>query len=43
VDRVADQAPGLFVLRASLGRVGEEALLQRSDSDLVRLVLADFE
>lgn len=39
---VADQAPDLFILRASLGRVGEEALLQRSDSDLVRLVLADL-
>jgi protoporphyrinogen/coproporphyrinogen III oxidase len=39
---VADVAPDLFILRASLGRIGEEALLQRSDIDLVRLVLADL-
>ncbi|MGV8909473.1 MAG: protoporphyrinogen oxidase [Propionicimonas sp.] len=39
---VADGAPDLFVLRASLGRRGEEAVLQRSDEDLVRLVLADL-
>ena len=39
---VADAAPDLFILRASLGRVGEEAVLQRSDADLVRLVLDDL-
>jgi oxygen-dependent protoporphyrinogen oxidase len=39
---VADMAPDLFILRASLGRIGEEAVLQRSDTDLVRLVLADL-
>lgn len=39
---VADVAPQLFILRASLGRAGEEALLQRSDAELVRLVLADL-
>lgn len=39
---VADAAPDLFILRASLGRLGEEAVLQRSDDDLVRLVLDDL-
>jgi protoporphyrinogen/coproporphyrinogen III oxidase len=39
---VASAAPDLFTLRASLGRVGEEAVLQRGDDDLVRLVLADL-
>ncbi|MEP7370204.1 MAG: protoporphyrinogen oxidase [Dermatophilaceae bacterium] len=39
---VADLAPDLVILRASLGRVGEEVLLQRSDGDLVKLVLADL-
>lgn len=39
---VADVAPQLFILRASLGRAGEEALLQRSDAELVRLVLGDL-
>jgi oxygen-dependent protoporphyrinogen oxidase len=39
---VADAAPDLFILRASLGRVGEEAVLQRSDEDLKRLVLGDL-
>lgn len=39
---VADAAPDLFILRASLGRVGEEAVLQRSDDDLVRLVQDDL-
>jgi oxygen-dependent protoporphyrinogen oxidase len=39
---VDDLAPDLFILRASLGRSGEEAVLQRSDGDLVRLVLADL-
>jgi oxygen-dependent protoporphyrinogen oxidase len=39
---VAEAAPDLFILRASLGRRGEEAVLQRSDDDLVRLVLSDL-
>jgi protoporphyrinogen/coproporphyrinogen III oxidase len=39
---VAELAPELFMLRASLGRIGEEALLQRSDSELVRLVLREL-
>ena len=39
---VAEMGPDLFILRASLGRSGDEALLQRSDGDLVRLVVADL-
>ncbi len=39
---VTDVAPDLFILRASLGRIGEEAVLQRSDDDLVRLALRDL-
>ncbi|MDF8265865.1 protoporphyrinogen oxidase [Luteipulveratus flavus] len=35
-------AADLFVLRVSLGRQGEEAVLQREDADLVRLGLADL-
>jgi oxygen-dependent protoporphyrinogen oxidase len=38
----AEQAPGLVVVRASVGRLGEEAVLQRDDSELVDLVLADL-
>ena len=38
----AGAAPGLVFVRASLGRVGEEAVLQRDDADLVDLVLADL-
>jgi oxygen-dependent protoporphyrinogen oxidase len=38
----AREAPGLILLRASLGRVGEEAALQRPDADLVDLALADL-
>jgi oxygen-dependent protoporphyrinogen oxidase len=38
----AEAAPGLVVVRASLGRVGEEATLQRDDAELVDLVLADL-
>jgi oxygen-dependent protoporphyrinogen oxidase len=38
----AEQAPGLVLVRASVGRVGEEAVLQRDDADLVDLVLADL-
>ena len=32
------QAPGLVVVRASVGRLGEEAVLQRDDAELVDLV-----
>jgi oxygen-dependent protoporphyrinogen oxidase len=33
---------GISVVRASLGRAGETAVLQRSDGDLVRLVRAEL-
>jgi protoporphyrinogen/coproporphyrinogen III oxidase len=35
-------APGLVLVRCSLGRVGEEALLQRDDADLAGLAAADL-
>jgi len=38
----ADAAPGTVVVRASLGRVGEEAVLQQEDAELVDLTLADL-
>ena len=38
----ADAAPGTVVVRASVGRVGEEAVLQREDAELVDLALADL-
>ena len=38
----AVEAPGTVVVRASLGRVGEEAVLQRDDAELVDLALADL-
>ena len=38
----AAQAPGLVLVRASVGRLGEEAVLQRDDAELVDLVLADL-
>jgi oxygen-dependent protoporphyrinogen oxidase len=38
----AERAPGLVIVRASVGRQGEEAVLQRDDADLVDLVLADL-
>jgi oxygen-dependent protoporphyrinogen oxidase len=34
--------PGTVVVRASLGRAGEEAVLQRDDADLARLALGDL-
>jgi oxygen-dependent protoporphyrinogen oxidase len=34
--------PGLAVVRASLGRAGEQAVLQRDDGDLARLALDDL-
>ncbi len=40
---LGDRAPeGILVLRASVGRRGDEALLQRDDSDLVDLAVADL-
>jgi oxygen-dependent protoporphyrinogen oxidase len=41
-DWVASQDPGLFVLRTSLGRYGEEAVLERDDAALVKLSLRDL-
>ncbi len=38
----ADAAPGTLLLRASVGRLGEEATLQREDGEIVDLVLADL-
>jgi protoporphyrinogen/coproporphyrinogen III oxidase len=38
----AAAAPDLVLVRASVGRLGEEALLQRDDEDLIDLVLADL-
>ena len=38
----AATAPDLVVVRASLGRVGEEAVLQRGDPELIDLALADL-
>ena len=38
----AGRAPGLVVVRASVGRLGEEAVLQREDAELVDLVLGDL-
>jgi len=38
----AGAAPGLVVARASVGRFGEEQILQREDSEIVDLVLADL-
>ena len=38
----ADAAPGLVVVRASVGRMGEESVLQRDDADLIDLVLGDL-
>ncbi len=35
-------APGLVFVRCSLGRIGEEALLQRDDTDLAALAAADL-
>ncbi|GAA2630262.1 protoporphyrinogen oxidase [Streptomyces axinellae] len=41
-DWVAAQDPSLFVLRTSLGRFGEEAVLARDDAELAELSLADL-
>ncbi|MEU8674719.1 protoporphyrinogen oxidase [Streptomyces sp. NPDC048560] len=39
---VADSAPGLFVLRTSVGRYGEEDHIHREDSELVDVSLSDL-
>lgn len=39
---LARTAPGLVLLRASVGRLGEEAVLQCDDGEVVDLVLADL-
>ncbi|MER8070926.1 protoporphyrinogen oxidase [Streptomyces sp. NPDC094034] len=39
---VADAAPGLFVLRTSIGRYGEEERLEREDAELVGVSLRDL-
>ncbi|MEV4971854.1 protoporphyrinogen oxidase [Streptomyces scopuliridis] len=39
---VADAAPGLFLLRTSIGRYGEEEQLEREDADLVDVSLRDL-
>lgn len=39
---VAAQDPELFVLRTSVGRYGEEAAMEREDSELVELSLRDL-
>jgi oxygen-dependent protoporphyrinogen oxidase len=35
-------APGLHIVRCSVGRLGEEAVLQREDSELAALAMADL-
>jgi oxygen-dependent protoporphyrinogen oxidase len=37
-----DAGPGLVIIRCSLGRIGEEALLQSGDTELARLAAADL-
>lgn len=39
---VHDAAPGLVVLRVSLGRLGETAVLQRDDDDLAALAVTEL-
>ncbi len=39
---VAEQDPSLFVLRTSLGRYGEERVLEGDDAELVELSLRDL-
>lgn len=41
-DWVAAQDPSLYVLRTSLGRIGESRVLERDDADLVELSLRDL-
>jgi oxygen-dependent protoporphyrinogen oxidase len=35
-------APGLHIVRCSVGRLGEEAVLQREDTELAALAMADL-
>lgn len=42
-DWLAAQDPGLFVLRTSLGRFGDDKTLERDDAELVGLSLADLQ
>lgn len=39
---LAEQDPGLVLLRCSIGRLGEEAVLQRDDAELVALAMAEM-
>ncbi|GIH90741.1 protoporphyrinogen oxidase [Planobispora siamensis] len=39
---LAEADPDLVVLRCSIGRIGEEALLQRDDAELVALAMAEM-
>ncbi|MEV4094871.1 protoporphyrinogen oxidase [Streptosporangium saharense] len=39
---LAEADPGLIVLRCSVGRLGEEALLQRDDAELVALAVEEM-
>ncbi|MFC5804753.1 protoporphyrinogen oxidase [Streptomyces formicae] len=39
---VSDRAPGLFLLRTSVGRYGEEEQLDREDAELVDVSLSDL-
>ncbi|WP_371784438.1 protoporphyrinogen oxidase [Streptosporangium subroseum] len=39
---LAETDPGLILLRCSIGRIGEEAVLQRDDAELVALAMAEM-
>ncbi len=39
---LAESDPGLLVLRCSIGRLGEEFILQRDDNELVALAMAEM-
>ncbi|GAA4189746.1 protoporphyrinogen oxidase [Streptosporangium oxazolinicum] len=39
---LTESDPGLVLLRCSIGRIGEEALLQRDDAELVALAMAEM-
>ncbi|MFC6086042.1 protoporphyrinogen oxidase [Sphaerisporangium aureirubrum] len=39
---LAEADPGVFVLRCSIGRLGEEFILQRDDDELVALAMAEM-
>ncbi len=40
--RAAPESAALHVVRCSVGRIGEEAVLQRDDADLIKLAAADL-